>query len=91
MELGYTDFGSVNRAGGRTTADGINLAPARPADAGEGGGLLGASERQKRRAHSKDASDRDDHRRLLQREARGTLCEAAVELRKVHGGCGVAG
>jgi opacity protein-like surface antigen len=25
MELGYTDFGSVNRAGGRTKADGINL------------------------------------------------------------------
>lgn len=25
LEAGYTDFGSVNRAGGRTTADGINL------------------------------------------------------------------
>jgi opacity protein-like surface antigen len=25
MELGYTDFGSVNRAGGSTKADGINL------------------------------------------------------------------
>jgi OmpA-OmpF porin, OOP family len=25
FELGYTDFGSVNRAGGRTKADGINL------------------------------------------------------------------
>lgn len=25
MELGYTDFGSVNRAGGRTKADGINI------------------------------------------------------------------
>jgi OmpA-OmpF porin, OOP family len=25
LELGYTDFGSVNRAGGRTKADGINL------------------------------------------------------------------
>jgi opacity protein-like surface antigen len=25
MELGYTDFGSVSRAGGRTKADGINL------------------------------------------------------------------
>jgi OmpA-OmpF porin, OOP family len=25
MELGYTDFGSTNRAGGRTKADGINL------------------------------------------------------------------
>ena len=25
LEVGYTDFGSVNRAGGRTTADGINL------------------------------------------------------------------
>jgi opacity protein-like surface antigen len=25
MELGYTDFGSVNRAGGRTKTDGINL------------------------------------------------------------------
>lgn len=25
MEVGYTDFGSVNRAGGRTTADGINI------------------------------------------------------------------
>lgn len=25
LELGYTDFGSVNRAGGRTKADGINI------------------------------------------------------------------
>lgn len=25
MELGYTDFGSINRAGGRTKADGINI------------------------------------------------------------------
>lgn len=25
VEVGYTDFGSVNRAGGRTTADGIHL------------------------------------------------------------------
>lgn len=25
LEAGYTDFGSVNRAGGRTTADGIHL------------------------------------------------------------------
>lgn len=25
MELGYTDFGSVERAGGRTKADGINI------------------------------------------------------------------
>lgn len=25
IELGYTDFGTVNRAGGSTTADGINL------------------------------------------------------------------
>lgn len=25
FEIGYTDFGSVNRAGGRTKADGINL------------------------------------------------------------------
>jgi opacity protein-like surface antigen len=25
VELGYTDFGSVNRAGGRTKADGVNI------------------------------------------------------------------
>ena len=25
VELGYTDFGSINRAGGRTKADGINI------------------------------------------------------------------
>ena len=41
LELGYTDFGSVNRAGGNTKADGINLSLVGKLPLGESFNLLG--------------------------------------------------
>ncbi len=41
MELGYTDFGTVNRAGGSTSADGINLSVIGRLPMGETFSLLG--------------------------------------------------
>ncbi len=41
FEVGYTDFGSVSRAGGRTKADGINLSLVGKLPLGESFNLLG--------------------------------------------------